>query len=41
MAESSSEVPLDADPASAGATNTVLVKKGVRVSELRGRSRDP
>ncbi len=26
---------LDADPAWAGAINTVLVKKGVRVSELR------
>jgi hypothetical protein len=32
---------LDADPAWAGAINTVLLKKGMRVSELRGRSRDP
>lgn len=32
---------LDTDPDWAGAINTVLVKKGVRVSELRGRSRDP
>lgn len=32
---------LDADPAWAGAINAVLVKKGMRVSELRGRSRDP
>ena len=32
---------LDADPAWAGAINTVLVKKGVRVSELRrGRPTD-
>ena len=30
---------LDADPAWSGAVNTVLVKKGVRVSELVRRSR--
>jgi len=30
---------LDAEPAWSGATNTVLVKKGVRVSELAKRSR--
>lgn len=30
---------LDADPAWSGAINTVLVKKGVRVSELVRRSR--
>ena len=30
---------LDADPAWSGALNTVLVKKGVRVSELVRRSR--
>jgi hypothetical protein len=30
---------LDADPSWAGAINTVLVKKGVRVSELAGISR--
>jgi hypothetical protein len=30
---------LDADPAWAGAINTVLVKKGVRVSELARSSR--
>lgn len=30
---------LDADPAWSGAVNTVLVKKGVRVSELIRRSR--
>jgi hypothetical protein len=30
---------LDADPAWSGAVNTVLVKKGVRVSELARRSR--
>ena len=30
---------LDADPAWSGALNTVLVKKGVRVSELARRSR--
>ena len=29
---------LDADPAWAGAINTVLVKKGVRVSELLAKS---
>jgi hypothetical protein len=33
---------LEADPDLAGAINTVLVKKGVRVSELRrGRPTDP
>jgi hypothetical protein len=32
---------LDADPAWAGAINTVLVKKGVRVSELRPIGRAP
>jgi len=30
---------LDADPAWSGALNTVLVKKGVRISELVRRSR--
>ncbi len=32
---------LDADPAWAGAINTVLVKKGVRASELRHVRRPP
>jgi hypothetical protein len=32
---------LDADPAWAGAINTVLVKRGVRVSEARRRREDP
>ena len=31
---------LDADPAWAGAINTVLVKQGVRVSELRRPQKD-
>ncbi len=28
-------LPLDADPAWAGAINTILIKKGMRVNELR------
>ena len=28
-------LPLDADPAWAGVSNTILIKKGMRVNELR------